>query len=607
MKKRLYLLSILFLSIVFTSFFLIAQLGDIECEEGDDSCKKDKAYSCLEEKVDSRGCGNLGPEEKIFSLLANGDCKSEVENDNRFMSDIKYTAQAVLALGGDSDAEDWLISKTIDTSNLNWFLQIDAKTEDVTSCTVSYSDTFYTVQINDDKTLGSGAGPCLDLSSNGYWLEVDRSCYGQEISISCVDFGFTTNLLYQEIGSGTIYVADHTSSASAGGETMETVNSSCFGQDSCDYEGSLWTTLVLNSLNYDMSIYLPILVTGADDNEELLPEAFLFRLTGEFRNDLLGKQLGNKWWDESGDRFYDTALALYAFQFEDPIQKTNSIRWLLDESQGNDGCWDNGNIKNTAFLLFAIDPRSVGIDDGSTVITCENTGFSCRSSSSVCTLDGGNVLDSYSCVGGGVCCDQEKVLESCSVQGGVICNFNQECMGGVDSDASDLFSGETCCIGGTCEIPSETPETNECEAIGGTCRITSCFEGETESFEACDFSADLCCIGETRESEGVSAFWIWFLLILILLVVLGIIFREKLRPFWFKLKMSFNKIMKKKTGPPSGTRPDVGPSPMAYRGIPRMTPAQRRPSTRPPIRRSPATKQSGDLKDVLKKLKDLGR
>lgn len=608
MEKRLYVFTILFLSIVFASFFLVAQSSEIVCEAGDDDCKINKGYSCLEEKIDSRGCASLSSGERVFSLLASGECRSEVEADNKFMSDEKYTAQAILALGGHDDAEEWLLTASSIPQDITWFLQIDS--DDATTCEIDEEGSLDTIQLNADKTV-SGSTGCLtasdaDTNAGNYWFEVDRDCYGQEISVSCSDSSFLTSLLYKEDGQKTLYISEDTSSASAGGETIEVVDSSCFGQGTCKYEASLWSTLVLNSLNYDMSAYLPYLVTEADENEDLLPEAFLFLLVGdEFRNQLLGKQFSNKWWDESGERFYDTALALYAFQYENPTQKTNSIRWLLDESQGNDGCWDNGNILNTAFLLFSIEPRTLfGSDVGSGIgDSCESVGFSCMSGIA-CSQAGGTSLNAYSCSGTFTCCDQERVVESCSVQGGSICSIGEDCTGGISSDASDLSAGESCCVsGGTCQIPTSTTDLSECEAIGGSCRISSCLDGESESFESCDFSADLCCLSESKSSEGINGLWIWVLLILIIFLVLGIIFRQKLRPFWFKLKTGFNKIIKKKAGPMPGTQPGVGPSPMAYRGIPQMRP----PIRRPPPRRPLTTKQPGELKDVLGKLKDMGR
>jgi len=589
-----------------------------------------------------------------------------VEDDNRFMSDIKYTSQAILALGGDNDAEEWLLDETGNSDNLDWFLQIDS--DSTTSCTITEGGSLGTVQILDDKTVTGSTG-CLTPSNTGitglddYWFFVDEGCYGTEIVVSCTDSGFTTNLLYKE-NTGTdniIYISEVTKSASLGGETKTTVNSSCFGSP-CDYEGSLWATTILNFLEEDMTSHLPYLITEADEdsNDEFLPEAFLYHLTGDatFKTELLEKQItgqNGKYWQatSTNDKFYDTAVVLYVFLHENNIpQKDDSIRWLLDNQDPN-GCWDSGDIRNTAFLLFGIEPRSFQFGNGggppgstpecvvdndcsssglnatcdngtcrnqcsvdadcssnekcdnglckslSSANSCVDAGFSCMSGIR-CSQADGNVLNNYACAGTFVCCDQERILEPCSTQGGSICQLDQECSG-IASDASDLFGGETCCVSGSCRIPSDIDrdEVSECEAIGGTCRISSCFEGEEESFESCDFSTDICCLGETKKvGGGVSAFWIWFLLILISSVILGMVFRNRLRPFWFKVKSRFNKG----TGPGPGTRPDVSPSPMAYRGIPRRIIP---PPHRPPVRRPSG--QQGDLKNVLKKLKDMGK
>ncbi|MEJ2268029.1 MAG: hypothetical protein P8X70_03065, partial [Nanoarchaeota archaeon] len=101
-------------------------------------------------------------------------------------------------------------------------------------------------------------------------------------------------------------------------------------------------------------------------------------------------------------------------------------------------------------------------------------------------------------------------------------------------------------------------------------------------------SGDVCCVEKTQKKK--SYWWIWVLVILIILAVLGIIFKDKLRPLWFKIKSKFPKIKKGPKGPkPSMKRP--------------IMPQQRRPL--PP--RKPVGKPKSDMEDVLKKLRDMGK
>jgi len=205
------------------------------------------------------------------------------------------------------------------------------------------------------------------LSEGSWWLRIAPSCYGEEIEISC-DKRFLTNLLFRKSDSSTIHVSERTTESSAGGVNIEQVDSFCFGQSGkCNYEGSLWATLALHITDNDIDSYMPYLITFAEDsdNDKFLPESFLYYLTNsdEFRNNLLLKQKAGKYWEESGDRLYDTALALLPFT-DEPQEKTNSKNWLLDDkTMDSDGCW-KGSISATGFILYSVWRHSRGGDDG---------------------------------------------------------------------------------------------------------------------------------------------------------------------------------------------------------------------------------------------------
>ena len=607
MKKEVFLFGVLIMALICSMSYATADTN---------ASGVDKAYECLEEKVEEK-CDALSSEERIFALLAIGECQDEIiadsQNDECWPGSgcrIKTTAQAILALDKANvdvdEAVEWLSSQNTTPKDIDWFLQIESSEE--TTCTITYSGSSYQITIGEDKKISSGAGSCLSLSEGAWWLKVSSGCYNEEFEIKCHDNSFLTNLLFKKTTSSTIYVSEKTTSASAEASTYEKINSLCFAQGgSCDYEGSLWAALVLDYLDKDISSYLPYLVIGADENTRSLPESFLYFLTGEFRNDLLSKQMNSEYWSVSGDKFYDTALALYPFS-DEPQEKTNSKNWLL-EVQDNDGCWQ-GNVRNTAFILHSLWPRDFGEngddengDDENgeeDEIDCEDAGYYCISSIS-CQEAGGNELD-YSCAGMFVCCDKEQVIETCSEQGGEICNSNENCIGGTSMDTFDLDYGETCCIGGRCEEPEEEAD---CEDNFGTCR-EECEENEEESFDyACD-SWDICCMEKTIEDDPKNYLWVWILLGLIFLIVVGIIFKDKLRTFWFRTKSKFGKS---RPGPRPGPRFGFPPS----RRMPLTRPMPRRilpPTQRPPVRRpmpKPKAKPKTELDDVLKKLKEMGK
>ncbi len=610
MKNKVTLV-LLFFSVLFLFLANISAAQNItSCDAGDKTCRINNGYVCLQKNIDAKKCSSLAPDEKVFSFITSGSCESEVESDSKYMSNnqgsIRYTALAVLGGATSNDPEEWLDSKNRTTENLNWYLQIESP--DVAECKVTRGSSVSTVSLNADKTISASGGldSCLSISSGDYWLQISQNCFNTEFKISC-DKSFLTSLLYQKSGSSTIYVSDETHSASASGETKEKVRSLCFGTSSCDYEGSLWATLVLSSLNHDVSSFIPYLVTNADtgNNKNYLPNAFLYLLTGDFQTELLSQQKADKWWEAStsSNRFYDTALALYSLKYDEPIQKQNAEKWLLDEAQGSDGCWNSGNIRDTAFILYSLEPRSSGGfagsgDDGEITESdndCESSGYYCMSGIS-CSQAGGNIKSSYSCSGTFVCCDQQREIQTCSEQNGNVCSSGKTCSG-TEVEASDISSGEICCVQGSCITPSESPAA-QCENSGGTCRIGSCLSGEQESSESCQFSTDVCCIQKSDDAginlKNVSSLWIWILLVLILLLVLGIIFRDKLRMLWFRISSGGGQSSHPHSGP--STRPPFMPS------VPRMI-----PRSSPVMRRTTPSRRPGEIDEVLKKLKEMGR
>ena len=83
--------------------FLLAE--DHESVSGDQE-KINLAFSCLNEKIEQRTCERLSTEEKIFALMATGECRSELIDDSsnnecwpKGGCNVKTTAQAILALG----------------------------------------------------------------------------------------------------------------------------------------------------------------------------------------------------------------------------------------------------------------------------------------------------------------------------------------------------------------------------------------------------------------------------------------------------------------------------------------------------------------------------
>jgi len=566
--------------------FLLLSLSFVVAQENrtvDSSIEQiNNDYTCLEVKV-SGECNSLSVEEKIFSVMATGQCLNELFAESvsgecwpSSGCKIKTTAQAILASDKTTKdtkgAEEWLLSEITSPSDVEWYLQIDGREE--SSCNIKYDGAEYTTTLKEDKTLTGGAGSCLRLAADDYWLKVVPTCYGKEFEISC-DKDFQTNLLFKLQASSILHVPGTPNGALADGKTIEQIKSSCFKEGGkCVYEGSLWAALVLYKKGYDIDEFLPYLITMAEKNPKYLPEIFLYSLTAQedYRTDLLLKQKANKYWDETGDKFYDTSVALLGIT-DEPPEKSNTKSWLL-EIQSSDGCWQ-GNIRNTAFVLSSIWPRQVE----TSLKGCTTSGYFCLNEPS-CE---GNILDDYTCPGIATkCCDTQKTIQSCSNQTGEICTSDEDCVAGIQVSASDTQLGEVCCTGGgSCEVPQLE---SECASFGGSCRST-CDSGETSDYYYCDFGGEICCV--QGEEEGGSLWWLWLLIILIILAVIGIIFKDKLRG-----------VFKSKSGPPTGPGPGLRPPmgrPVQRRILPpgqlgKRPPVRRPPMGRPPVRRVPPKK-----------------
>ncbi len=495
-----------------------------------ESEKVNDAYTCLRNKINEKKCSELSIEEQVFSLLAVSKCKSEVVSILK--KDAKTTAQAILALdrvGFDTGkVEDWLQSQTQPPSELTWYLQIESS--EPTTCKISYS-TEHTIEIDENKKINARAGSCLTLAQGGYWLEISPSCFDEKFSISC-DKQFFTNLLYKKKDSSTIYLSE-IHSASADGTTEEKVNSLCFKKDdSCDYESTLWAALALNKKGYNINYYLPYLVSMMDENKKYLPEAFLYLLTEneDYYDNLLLKQTPtDHYWEESDNKYYDTALALYALQNDDSPQKSDAIKWLLDV-QNEDGCWRG--VTETAFILYSVWPEEVSVPEPS-----------------------------------------DEDLESCDELNGELCSYGEEC----DGKTVDSSDGR-CCLG-TCK---EKPIPDDSES---------------------DSDKD------SEKDEKKSYWYIWVLVFLIILTIIGIIFRDRIRPYWFRLKHGFGRgggAPSSSQGPaPPGFLPPATPGPRIRPR--RILPSGRQPTqSRRPIMPKPKSPKEKEFSDILKKLKEIG-
>ncbi len=599
MKKRVIftLLVVLFLFIILLTRVYAAE-----------NSTEDKAISCLEEKIGDR-CDELTLEEQAFSLMALGsECKNALldnSKDNecwpKSSCKLRDTALAIIALDrantGTEKAEEWLISQNITPKNLEWYLEIDTTEE--SSCSIEYSEKEYEININGDRKLSGGAGRCLSLYNRGYWLKISDSCLNQEFKISC-DKDFKTTLLYRKTGSDIIYVSSKTNAESSNGQTEEKVGAVCFEQGGeCNYEGSLWATYAL-SRNKDREIdaFLPYLTASSSDNKRFFPETLLYLLTTdqEYFSEIISSQKpGNFWHAENSPytEFYDTALALFALQGSSAGEISGAIGYLEDKQQSG-GCF--GSIRDTAFLIYALWPKTISGGDGVEISGCEEYGHYCVTRAQ-CDEAVGEQLDKFDCINepSKICCSRPRQQEkSCGDLEGVLMSVceNQD----KDCSGSQVESSEGLCCKGVC-VEKQIEET-QCEKASTSynCR-SECWDYEEEVDYDCNVR-DVCC--GPRKEPGKSYWWLWLLIILIIFVALAIIFRKKLQLFIFKMKKG------KKGGGQTVAqgRPPFPPTRGARRIMPRRIIPHRAADARRPI--SKPSQSDKELEETFKKLKEMG-
>jgi hypothetical protein len=617
-KKVINLFALLSLTILFLSIANAANStnGTIDATIGSssnsDSSNLDKAYTCLNNKVKN---GTLSFQDSAFSAMALGNKYNLISNiDSTKGSDcwpksgcrLKDTSIAALAYnraGKDTKSiVNWISSKNSSATELQWFIEIDITNHESSNCKVNYDGNDKLISVGEDMSLSGSGGSCLSVSPNGYWLRISNSCIDKEYQISC-DKDFVTSIVYQKSSGETVYVSSTTNGASSSGTTKEKVIAKCFKTgSSCDYEGTLWASLALKKASVDVSDYLPYLISFKEDNAQYFPSSILYVLNGgqEDYSYIIQNQKQSKFWEMTGsvnNKFFDTALAMLSLQGSSAIELDNAKNYLLS-IQSSSGCWNNDNIRDTAFLLYAGWQKattSTGGSDGVTLTSCSSfPTYDCALRLD-CLGAGGSVLNGYSCPNSQeYCCNVKVEQKMCRDLGGNICANGQSCTG-----TSARATDGTCCVG-TCQTESVS---SLCEQEAqGICKTSCDSSNENEASQSC-VGSQVCCVAKAE--SGGSSMWVWItlLILLILIVILAILYRDRLRVWWFEFRgrSSSSPIMRGR------------PSPPGYGQIRPMQRAQQpfRPAINQqrqmPIQRQPQPPMDKDMEDTFKKLRDMSK
>ncbi len=610
---------IILLTIFFLSFALAQNASTNNPPTSGSTNVISKAYQCLQSQVESKAQNSISLQEAVFGVLALGGnskltsvIESKIVSGNHWQESsnpLKDTAQVMLAYNrigrNTNEIKTWILSKSKATTELTWYIEIDVENHESSECTLSYSNEQQrSITINEDMTISGNPGSCLSIAQEGFWLRVVNTCIDYNYTISC-DKDFTTSTLYQRTGSSTVYVSPIAHSTAALGTTTEKINSKCLtsSSTSCDYEGTLWAAIALDKLGASISEYLPYLLALSESNKRFIPSSFLHILTDgqDQYSELVQQQQQSKFWQAPNspyNRYYDSALAILSLQGTNSVEETNSKAYF-ETITTPAGCWNNDNIRDTGFLLYAGWSRAVGGTGSGTggsgsADPCEPSGYYCTSEFNCAQLEG-EILNEYLCPGTKACCSKTPILQSCPALSGTICLTGEVCSG-----STQRSSDGTCCLG-TC---GAAPQANACTTAGGICD-NSCLDTEEQILFTCPTTGNVCCKTKTTSESSGLGIWMILLIISIILVVVGIIFRNKIKMNLFK---SRNKSPPS-TGPgrpsPPGTRPPFPPfrGPMPY---PRAQPRIISPSSPPPVRR-PISSKDKEMEETMAKLKEMSK
>ncbi len=613
------------------------------------------AFSCLGNLTNSNP--SLTLQQATFSFLAGAGNKTKifnVINSSAYNANnqtcwpsggckVKETAQVALALKkqnvDNSKIIDWLKNQTTAPRDLTWYLQVTAEQGTNASCTLGYDGQNFIFDLNSDYSLTaqSGYGNCFSYVSSGNLatrLRISDSCVSKQFTVSCAGSfsNFKTSFLFTESQNLIAFVTSSTRSSESGGLVLMKVNSQCFKKEvsssGCDYESSLWATAALYDKGESTSSFTPYLRALASQNEKYFPEAFLVYLVNGPSQYLaqVNQLRRNAHWDIAGNTysaFYDSALGILALggMGSSTITSGGTLTYLFNTGQQtNEGCWNNNDISDTAFLLYALgvgrnyqneivnptnppsDTNGTGTPPGPSVnetntnngtiqggellipeTDCESVNYYCAPTLDDCIIARGEPLSEYNCHSfAEVCCSvQVPFVTSCGEMGGRVCaTANGEVCSQVTVQSSD---SPICCTG-ICQTtePEPQPDFNQTGSEGG------------------------------GDSNGTS-WWLWIaiFIILILLVVIGIIYKDKIRMWWLK-RSGKAKNSKMPPAPPGGAPPGLGrPMPPPRFGPPPMRPVilQPRPVQRemPPrlqLRQSAKEKEMEETLQKLRKISD---
>lgn len=609
-KKNLIFIICLFL-VILSSHYSLAQTQNFTLaisykwlnktinEKFWDSSNLELGYDGLALTILALGNGN-------YNIKTGVDKLKELQSDDGSWNNgnIVYTSWATYALyktnNDVSKAVKWLLDKQIQASTTgNWYVQI--KTLNSGKCIVSLND-----GEGAEFEVDSGGVNC---NTNGIntWIDLENCANfnigaNDTVSVNCNDLGNADiSLIYKQ--DNAYYILD--SKASTRFVAFK-IDNTYYG----DYESTAYASWVLVAIGKESQLYtLPYLRSNMREGNNL-DRAMLLMITNnnnyaeylaETQNNFTGS------WDEGN--VYNTAFIVYALKKQGKSQSSvkSGVDWLKGEQISNNpespkyGSW-NSDIRESAMAIYAISGDTSKARTGGTsgAGVCGNKIVEGTEECDATYVNGTKEGDDSNCE------STEKCVRC-------ICRLDtsKEC-----STAEDCGSAIYVCVSskcqlkaGYCESSDDCSTDEECDTSTNKCKIikpectsdTECGEGKECSSGKCIVITGFCksnadcdkgekCNKKINRCEKGGGFPLW-IIALVLIVVLGALF--------FFIKKGGIRIKMKKEQP----QPRYQPSP--FKPSQPIRPVMQPRPIQPPSKNYADEKLEKELDASIKKAKEI--
>ncbi|MCX6742438.1 MAG: hypothetical protein NTX24_04695 [Candidatus Pacearchaeota archaeon] len=545
MEKRIQKLRLTFLITVFTIFTIVLLFNDVIAVE---QSQLDRSYNFLKNRCVGKWA-SIGLDAHIFCLealeekLTSRQVNASVFNLNaksynstcwpgpsEGVCNVLETARAKMVLyeTGYADnmdsIDEWIINHTSAYNGVDWRLQISSSTNAV-NCLIRYDsmegESEGEFMINSQgiiESMTDNMKSCFyNITLTPYWLGLKNisSCLNQTFELSC-DEDVNANFFFMK-GSKYYITSDLIIPYKIGDPFNMTLSSRCAGKDGqCNYESTLWAAYSFYRTNQQEKAksFIPYLVMLEEENQALMPSAFLYAITQQenYAEDISALQDSTGLIIVPGSthcKYYNNGLSRITGAAKEPGTNTTKMENRLfsnleQKTEGSYRYWSctsepNDQIEDTSLILLGTssssqqpptDPclsaglgfscvancttaggsRIMFCNDGSECCNLTTSNYECTSRSGSCkpTCYSNETQTSYNCEAGTICCKQIGISLCVSEIHGQICSSSSDCINNLTGAIIPFITSadSAYCCKGNCS--SGNGQRQSCASLYGT-------------------------------------------------------------------------------------------------------------------------------------------